>query len=874
MTSISRGTHGGGDEPTAAESVATEQPEAEPSAVAGSRYEIPPPPEHLVLRPNLMALLDRGAEYALTLVSAPAGTGKTVAVSTWARARRTARPIVWMMLSGLDLRVGVPWGRVAEELARSGVEFDAAAEGEPVSIAGLADGIARHHTAVTVILDCAVDLSHIDAARLEQLLSDSMGRLRLVLLTRTDPLLPLHRYRLQQTVAEIRMADLAFTAEETRDLFARRGVQLSGDQLGLIVSRSRGWAAGLVLTALALAAPADRGQVIRQFRGSSGSVADYLLAEVLDAQSPRIRSLLLRTSVAEILRPGLIDALAGAGGGAALAELMRGNAFVERVPGHPTWYRYHPLFRELLRAELSYEDPDEVQRLHLVAADWLARVGQIAEAVQTAVDADLWSVAAGYVVEQLAIADLLTPAPTVLRQLLAPIPAETGGSAVALVRAALAVSDGRLDDAALELRRADPRAGTPTPVAVVSALVVAAVRASLTDDADDALAATATAERALIAAGPRALSSRPELEIVLDTAQARARLATGRLAEAAAACTQVVTGGLRVGFEWAHIECLGYLALIAGWRGENRKAVRLARQALALQDRPTSPQAGAQSVTEAALAWVYVETGDRARARRHAAAASAETATGSSSALAVTLALIESRLRRAQGDLHGARAPLGECRRLHRLPDWWVGQIAADEAVISALEGQRSGADGAGPATPGAAPAPGLPGTLPAQVGLLLAEAHERVGRGEEDAAVESLERALRLSAPERLRRPFREAPPDVRLMLRSQRDIAQRHGWLEADAHRVGRAAVSERSSDPADPTAPELVVPELLTAKEREVLGYLAQLLTTEEIAGAMFVSVNTIRTHVRNVLRKLGASRRNQAIRRARELGILDA
>jgi LuxR family maltose regulon positive regulatory protein len=329
-----------------------------------------------------------------------------------------------------------------------------------------------------------------------------------------------------------------------------------------------------------------------------------------------------------------------------------------------------------------------------------------------------------------------------------------------------------------------------------------------------------------------------------------------------------------VGFEWAHVECLGYLALIAGWRGENRKAVRLARQALALQDRPTTAQTGgAQPVTEAALAWVYVETGDRARARRHAAAASAEKVTVSSAALAVTLALVESRLRRGQGDLRGARAPLAECRRQNRLSEWWVGQIAADEAVISGLEGQRSSTNGASTATTDAAPASGLPGTLPAQVGLLLTEAHERVGRGEEDAAVESLERALRLSAPERLRRPFREAPPDVRLMLRSQRDIAQRHGWLEADAHRLRRAAISKRSSDLADPTPPELVVPEPLTGKEREVLGYLAQLLTTEEIAGAMFVSVNTIRTHVRNVLRKLGASRRNQAIRRARELGILD-
>jgi LuxR family maltose regulon positive regulatory protein len=815
-----------------------------------------------------MTCMDRGTNHPLTLVSAPAGTGKTVAVSTWARARRNSRTIVWMTLSGLDLRAGIPWDLVIDELARAGVDLSAVAGGEPPSVAALAEAIARHRAPVTLILDCSLDLSGVDAARLEQLLSDSKGGLRLVLLTRTDALLPLHRYRQQQLMAEIRMADLAFTADETRDLFARRGLELSSEELGLIVTRTRGWAAGLVLTALALAHAADRGQAVSEFIRGSAPIAEYLLAEVLDAQSPRARDLLLRTSVAEILRPGLIDALAGRYATAGLAELTSANAFVERVPGHLTWYHYHPLFRELLRAQISYQDPDETQRLHLVAADWLARAGQIAEAVQTAVDAELWAAAAGYVVEQLAIADLLTPDPTVLSELLAPLPADIPGSAAALVRAALAVSGGRYEQAALELRRAESLPGTWTAATEASAAMVTAVGASLTDDAEAVLAATAIAERSLTTAGALAPSTRPGLEIVLDTANARARLAGGPLSEAADACTRVVTGGLRAGFEWAHLECLGYLALIAAWRGENRKAVRLARQALALRDRVTPPTAGAFSVAEAALAWVYVETDDRGRARRHAAAASADKVSVSAAALAVTLAIVESRLRRGQGDLRGARAPLAECRRRNRLSEWWAARIAADEAVIAGLEGQ--GSDGTQPAVA----SPALPGTLPAQVERLLAEAHDRLGRGEEDAAVESLELALRPAAPERLRRPFRETPSDVRRLLRTRRDIAQRHSWLGADADRLRRSARAGPPPESRDSKPPERPLPELLTDKEREVLGYLAQLLTTEEIAGAMFVSVNTIRTHVRNILRKLGASRRNQAIRRARELGILEA
>jgi LuxR family maltose regulon positive regulatory protein len=837
---------------------------------------MPAPPEHLVARPKLMALMDRASRCPLTLVSAPAGTGKTVAVAMWARSRRGSGPLVWMSLSRLDLRAGLPWALVGEELARADVASGDVPTGTGAQslIGAIAGAIADHPTRVTLILDCAIQLSPDDVSGLEQLLSGSRGRLRLVLLTRTDPVLPLHRYRRQNSLAEIRMADLAFTADETRELFARRGLELSTNELGLIVARSRGWAAGLVLTALALMHATDRGRAVRELSGSSGAIAEYLLGEVLQSQSPATRELLLRTSVAEILRPGLIEELAGRGADDALSQLTRGNAFIERVPGNPSWYHYHPLLRELLRAELAYRSPDEAKRLHVVAGDWLVRAGLLAEAVQTVVDADLWPVAAGYVVEQLAVAELLTPTRTVLHELLAPIPAETVTPAATLVRAALAVSDGRYDDAARELGQPRQQLEARQPDAELTHAVVSAVLGSLTGDVAVVSEAMAIVERGLTTAGDRRLSSRPELAIVVDTVNARARLWRGPPSEAAAACARVVAGGMRPGFEWARGECLGYLALIAAWRGENRKSVRLAQQVLALHDQTRPPVPRTTPVAEAALAWVYVETDDLGRARRHAAAASADVGAISGVAVAVSLALVESRIRRARGDLRGARAVLADCRRGHLLSDWLTGWMAVDEAVIDDLEGQRLAAAPAivDSAVDTRAARPGVTMTLLTSVDQLLAEAQRQVRRGDEDSAVESIEKALRLAAPEHLRRPFREASAEVRSLLRSRRDIALRHGWLDADADRRRRAARSDVTLEPVDPAPPEPVLPELLTDKELEVLGYLAQLLTTEEIAGAMFVSVNTIRTHVRNILRKLGASRRNQAIRRARELGIL--
>jgi LuxR family maltose regulon positive regulatory protein len=422
------------------------------------------------------------------------------------------------------------------------------------------------------------------------------------------------------------------------------------------------------------------------------------------------------------------------------------------------------------------------------------------------------------------------------------------------------VRDRRYEDAAHELDQADTllAAGARGAEAATKA-VIESVLASLTDDADKSSAAMVVADRVL--AGVGALSARPELGILLETVKARAALSQGPVTGAADLCTRVVADGVRANFEWAHVECLGYLSLIAAWRGENRKAMRLARQVLGLHDRALTPLPGALPVAHSALAWVCVETNDFKRARRHIAQASGEPSCVVAP-VAVTMALVESRIRRAQGDLSGARAVLAECRRRSPLSVWWAGRLAADDALIDGIEAQRAG----GEAAPvGDASAAVLPRTLPARIHRLLNDAHGHLARGNETKAVDSLEYALRLAAPERLRRPFGEAPADIRRLLRTRRNIAQRHGWLDASAERT--------EAPPRTGDVPTEAMPELLTEKEREVLRHLSKLLTTEEIAGAMTVSTNTVRTHVRNILRKLGVSRRNQAIRRARELRILD-
>ena len=232
-----------------------------------------------------------------------------------------------------------------------------------------------------------------------------------MLLTREDPLMPLHRYRLAETLVELRMEDLAFTTTEARELLIGTGVDLSDDAMDAVIVRTQGWAAGLRMAAMSLANRADREVAARRLVGDTGSVAEYLLAEVLNTQPPAIRQLLLETSIVDVLLPGLASALAGPQADRALSFLVHGNAFLDELPDRRGCYRYHQLFRGLLRAQLAFEDPQRWTELHRQAAAWMAAHGRIADAVRHCAETRDWEAAARYVIDDLAVARLLIARP-------------------------------------------------------------------------------------------------------------------------------------------------------------------------------------------------------------------------------------------------------------------------------------------------------------------------------------------------------------------------------------------------------------------------------------------------------------------------------
>jgi LuxR family maltose regulon positive regulatory protein len=754
---------------------------------------------------------------------------------------------------------------------------------------------------VVMVLDCEADISAAVAEDLDWVLRRSGECFRLVVLTRVDPVLPLHRYRLAGAVVEIRMADLAFTPDEARELMSTEGVELSARALTAIVDNTRGWAAGLRFAAVFLARQDDQEATALEFRGDVGDVADYLVAEVLDAQPAGARQLLLETSIVEAIRPGLSEALAGPHAQRALAALARGNAFLHELVDSPGCYRYQPLFHELLRAQLGYESPDRVPELHRAAAAWMADQGYVEEAVRHSAAAGDWEGAARYVVDDLAIGRLLLPGGDGFAKMLAKLPDDTKGAAVSLVRAALALAALDVEGCSEQMLRAEEQLDAQSPHWNAAALALQTIRltcAAAVADVERGLGAAAAAERLMRLKVSDRLDDHPELLVLIESGKGAAWLTTGQLDEAAEAFTAGARAAEQPGCEASLVSCLGHLALLFAMRGQLRKAADLAARVAVIQQESQLDPAACPSAA-VAQAWVSTELYDLSSARRHAQRAAESMSFAHDPTSRAMLALVDSRVRRARGDVNGALARIAAGKSETPRPLAWLQDVLSlEEAELHVAGGQPAQAARIvealdEPESPEAAlvtararmatgeafesPATTLRSagaSLPTRVGGWLFEATRQLQEGEEVRAAQALERSLRLAAPERLRRPFREASSQVRRLLRADPQLAAEHSWLGAatldDVHPFQRRRDAEPDPRADKPETGQLLEP--LTEKEREVLGHLAALLTTDEIAGAMFVSVNTVRTHVRNILRKLAASRRNEAVRRARELGII--
>ncbi|MEU0150387.1 LuxR C-terminal-related transcriptional regulator [Micromonospora fulviviridis] len=885
-------------------------------------------PEPVLVRPRLLDRLDRGAAGPVTLVLAPAGWGKTTLLAGWARAARAEPPPAWV-----TVEVGDTGERLWAYLAAA---LRAAAEGvpgegpqppvpdgppRPDQLELLAAALAARERPVLLVLD---DLHRVTdpaaLAGLEFLLRHTEGRLRVVAGARTDPPLALHRWRLAGELTEIGPAELAFTPDEVADLLVAHGVPLPAAAVPRLADRTGGWPAGLRFAALALRAQADPARAVDRFTGDQPDVAGYLRDEVLAPLDPAARDVLRRSTVAAAVCADLADAVTGRpDAGQVLADLAREGGFVQRDGSSPPWYRCQPLLADLLRDELDRLPADELGELHRRAAGWYAGHDRPAEALRHALAGGEWDTAT-----ELLIARWPELAPYERDRPAAPAPPEPPAEAVhrdpelALAGAAERAYAGDAEAAAGQLRRAVEYArDLPAPRRDRFRRLAVAVELTLARLAGDHDEVRRAAGRLLATGAPAGPVDDPragaaedaDVRAVAGTALGLVALADGELPEAAARFAEALAAARRAGRPRTELVCASRSALLDAAHGALRAAERHAREALALPscegwssrldcgyaylalalvawDRdepaeaaanltlagPATAEPGAAALAALCRAGLLAAGGEPAAALR-ALVAARETAPGPE--LGAWLAADEAQLRAAVGDVESARALLADAGAGAGEPGG-VGARAAGTGgaaldVALARVRLRSGDPrAAGRALPDWTGPDAVAWPLSVRLAAGLIDAVLTGAAGDGRRAGRILEQVLNLAEPEGYRRVFTRAEPGVRDLLAAHLDSGTAHWPTVSD---LVRGADERRADEPPKrPAGPERTLDEPLTERELTILRYLQSILSNVEIASELSLSVNTVKTHVRNIYRKLDATRRREAVRRARELRLI--
>ena len=764
---------------------------------------------------------------------------------------------------------------------------------------------------IWLVIDDVHELGSAEArSQLELLIMRAPPELRFALATRHDLRLGLHRLRLEGELTEIRAADLRFTQTEARELLEAVGVKLAEPTLAMLYERTEGWAAGLRLAALSLAGHPDPERFAAEFSGSERTVAEYLLAEVLERQSEEVRRLLLRTSVLERVNGELANLLTGDDGGQRiLQELEETNAFVMALDAARSWFRCHHLFADLLRLELRRTAPGEVAALHQVAAGWHARHGFPIEAVRHAQAGQDWGLAGRLLTDHWPSLVLSGQAATV-HALLAGFPAEAraADAELAAVTAADESARGSLETAERYLGLAergsasvpDGRRGQVQILLGVVRLQVARQHGNVSAVAEEARRLLAVAE-APDTAQPAWGTGEPGLG---EELRALALINLG-ITESWAARLEVAEGHLeqgvmlarRMGRPFLEFTGLAQQAMIEIFRSSRRAAER-GRQVVELAQRhgwtEEPPACAAYLALGAALVWQgrLEEAEPWVQRAERTVRAEAEPA----EALVVhylrgLLELTRSRDADALTAFRAAERLTGHLAASHYLVIVTramlihalvrLGDTERAEQALAGLEEQdidraeiriatamlRLAQDDAQAATTALAPVLDGSAALGRRTWLVEAFVLEAIARdtlGDAGAAERALERALDLAEPDGALSYF---------LLQPAPGLFERH----ARHHTAHAALLAEilsvlAGSKPAPtPTGPQPPL-EPLTDSEIRVLRYLPTNLSTPEIANELYVSSNTVKTHIRNLYAKLGTHRRAEAVARARTLGLL--
>jgi LuxR family maltose regulon positive regulatory protein len=846
-------------------------------------------PAHAVDRPQLRASLDGAIGAPLTLVIAPAGSGKTVLLSQWVASRPDLR-FVWI---DVDRTHDDP-ARLAHRL------LDGLAAVVPTA-ATLHDGLTTGGIGLgQPFLDSLTEL--LEAAPSPVLIFDDLHNLsnraivedlwwladhlppsaHLVFSSRMDSRQALNGHRLRYALLELRQAQLAFDSDVAAEVLHRIvGAPATDATVSSIMDSTEGWAAGVQLSAISLRHQDDPDLFARRLAGTDRLISDYLSEEVLSAQSAERRDLLLRLSALDRMSPNLVESVLDLpDAGAVLTELERSSMFVMQLDGSSGWFRFHHLFRDLLRYRLRARHPEEETRILNAAAEWHEQHGDVTAAIDCLLQARSWDRAIALMLSRgrevfergqtASIARWLGAMPESERQA-RPMAETLYGIALGMSGQAALAEDVLRGLAA----RADLEPGIRLVVqSYLSARVQFRPQTSVSVDAAREAMRLLRDHADISPPNLLGLTDRALLHTVALTSRGRAHFLAGEFTEARRWLGRALDSpGAQYSTYRVHL--LGSLALLEAWSGRLRIGQHLADEALALARDVGVLIHPAPADAHLALALIAIHRGEP----QHGAAARSEGSARAASNVRTQLlwidvleavlageaadegawpagpppAIVEDGLDAAA---HRARRFAGEPGVPRRVPAVWSATLV--EAVADALANQRTGRARALLDAATFEPASDLPiATIEHDV-LSAWLAH---AEGRPTDSRRHLTAALELAAEHGVVSVFLWAGADVLQLVRQ----------LPSPATPF-RTEILARAQEHLRPMAAGDLLSEPLTDREREILVFLPSRLTNAELAARFYVSVNTIKTHTAHIYRKLDAPNRSAAVTRATELGIL--